>query len=132
MAKIKKDGDLNKKKSQNKISQQNGTSKSQVKEKEKVEEIVKDPLLQSQELLMGNEDTSQSLLSGIVMNIKVVQAKNIKGIKGDKVSSFVRVQFSDFDYKDSPVVTNDCQPVYNFSTDIEFEANELIIDTFFK
>ena len=30
----------------------------------------------------------------------MVQARNIKGSKGDKVSSFVRVQFSDFDYKD--------------------------------
>jgi len=130
MAKAKKDGDLNKKKSQNKISQ-NSASKSQVKEKEKSEEIPKESILQSQEILIGNEEeTSQSLLSGMVMNIKVIEAKNIKGSKGDKVSSFVRVQFSDFDYKDSPVVANDPQPAYNFSTDIEFEANELIIDTF--
>ena len=68
MAKIKKDTDLNKKKSQNKISQ-SGASKSQVKEKEKIEEITKDSILQSQELLIGNEDTSQSLLSGMVLNI---------------------------------------------------------------
>jgi len=69
MAKAKKDGDLNKKKSQNKISQ-NGTSKSQIKEKEKQEEIPKEDILQSQELLIGNEEeASQSLLSGMVMNI---------------------------------------------------------------
>jgi len=34
------------------------------------------------------------------IHIKVVRAKNIKGLKGDRVNSFVRVQFSDFDYKD--------------------------------
>jgi len=133
MAKAKKDGDLNKKKPQNKLNQ-NGNSKSQVKEKEKekVEEVPKEePIIQSQEILEPvDEKGSQTLTSGMVMNIKVIRAKNIKGLKGDRVNSFVRVQFSDFDYKDSPVVTNDCQPEYNFSTDLEFEANELIIDTF--
>ncbi len=34
------------------------------------------------------------------MTIRVLQARNLKGSKGDKVSSFARVQFADFDYKE--------------------------------
>ena len=32
--------------------------------------------------------------------IKVQNAKNIRGLKGEHVNSFIRVQFADFDYKD--------------------------------
>jgi len=74
MAKAKKDGDLNKKKPQNKLNQ-NGNSKSQVKEKEKekVEEVPKEePVVQSQEVLEPEEEKgSQTLTSGMVMNILI-------------------------------------------------------------
>lgn len=38
--------------------------------------------------------------SDVTLTVTVKRAKNLKGSKGDKLNSFVRVQFADFDYKD--------------------------------
>ncbi|KND04050.1 uncharacterized protein SPPG_01495 [Spizellomyces punctatus DAOM BR117] len=67
---------------------------------------------------------------GILLTIKVLSAKNIKGAKGDHVNSFVRVQFADFDYKESPVVMDNPNPQYNFGVKQSFLVDETLIDTF--
>lgn len=66
----------------------------------------------------------------VTFTIKIGQAKNIRGTKGEKVSSFVRVQFADFDYKDSPVVNDTGNPNYGFVVEQVFHVDETLIDTF--
>lgn len=46
------------------------------------------------------EEPVQHIEGGVVLTIKILSARNIRGAKGEKVNSFVRVQFADFDYKD--------------------------------
>jgi hypothetical protein len=47
---------------------------------------------------LKNDDHSPS--SDIIMTVKVLGAKYLKGSKGDHINSLVRVQFADFDFKD--------------------------------
>ncbi|KAJ3196420.1 Cilia- and flagella-associated protein 70 [Irineochytrium annulatum] len=64
----------------------------------------------------------------LIFTIKVVSAKNVRGAKGDHVNCFMRVQFADFDYKDSPVVTDSPTPEFNFVVEQNF--HQTLVDTF--
>ena len=66
----------------------------------------------------------------LTLSIKVLSAKNIKGSKGDKSSTIVRIQFADFDYKDSPVVNDTATPEFNFTYDQVYNLDETLIDLF--
>ncbi|KAI9002325.1 hypothetical protein BC832DRAFT_114900 [Gaertneriomyces semiglobifer] len=66
----------------------------------------------------------------LVLTVKVIGAKGIKGAKGDRVSSFVRVQFADFDYKESSVVTDNANPQFEYLHEQAFHIDEALIDTF--
>ncbi|KAI8821418.1 uncharacterized protein EV422DRAFT_528079 [Fimicolochytrium jonesii] len=68
----------------------------------------------------------------VTLNVKVASARNIKGAKGEKVSSFVRIQLADFDFVDSPVVPDNPNPQYDFTWEQTFNVNEALIDTFFN
>ncbi|KAI9204949.1 uncharacterized protein BJ171DRAFT_423701, partial [Polychytrium aggregatum] len=61
--------------------------------------------------------------------IRVISARNIRGVKGEHVNSFVRVQFADFDYKDSQVVIDNPHPEYSFLIEQKFHIDESFIDT---
>ncbi|KAJ3008042.1 UNVERIFIED_CONTAM: Cilia- and flagella-associated protein 70, partial [Siphonaria sp. JEL0065] len=60
--------------------------------------------------------------------IRIGKAANIRGAKGEKVSSFIRVQVADFDYKDSAIIPDTSAPDYNFSHDQIFHVDENLID----
>ncbi|KAJ3168634.1 Cilia- and flagella-associated protein 70 [Geranomyces variabilis] len=66
----------------------------------------------------------------LVLTVKVLSARNIRGAKGDKVNSFVRVQMADFDFVDSPVITESPNPQYDFKWEQSFHVDETLIDTF--
>ncbi|TPX60566.1 hypothetical protein PhCBS80983_g01686 [Powellomyces hirtus] len=66
----------------------------------------------------------------LVLTVNVMSARNIRGAKADKVSSFVRVQMADFDYVDSPVVSDSPNPQYDFKWEQSFHVDETLIDTF--
>ncbi|KAJ3022692.1 Cilia- and flagella-associated protein 70 [Thoreauomyces humboldtii] len=74
----------------------------------------------------GHSDEPTSLL----LTVKVLSARNIRGAKGDKLNSFVRVQVADFDYVDSPVVVDSPNPQYDFKWEQSFHVDETLIDTF--
>ena len=57
-------------------------------------------ILQPQTTQESNTGENKEQTDSVTLHIKVVQATNIKGSKGDHVNSFVRVQFADFDFKD--------------------------------
>ncbi|TPX37150.1 hypothetical protein SmJEL517_g01059 [Synchytrium microbalum] len=66
----------------------------------------------------------------VTLNIKVINAKNLKGIKGDKVSTLVRVQFADFEPKESPVIADNANPTFGFTLDQTFNLDDNLIDIF--
>ncbi|KAI9363935.1 hypothetical protein DFJ73DRAFT_810162 [Zopfochytrium polystomum] len=66
----------------------------------------------------------------VVLTIKVAGARNIRGVKGEHVNSFVRVQFADFDYKESPVAIDTSSPEYNFALEQTFHIDEGLVDIF--
>ncbi|KAJ3056144.1 Cilia- and flagella-associated protein 70 [Rhizophlyctis rosea] len=72
----------------------------------------------------------QETQSELVLTIRVVSARNVKGAKGDKLNSFVRVQFHDFEPKESPVYNDSPTPEYNFSVEQRFHVDETLIDMF--
>ncbi|KAJ3116253.1 hypothetical protein HDU96_010110 [Phlyctochytrium bullatum] len=61
----------------------------------------------------------------VVLSIRVLGAKNIRGAKGEHVNSFVRVQFADFDYKDSPVLADTSSPEFNFTIEQNLHVDEV-------
>ncbi|KAJ3101698.1 Cilia- and flagella-associated protein 70 [Phlyctochytrium planicorne] len=65
----------------------------------------------------------------VLLTIRVVSAKNIRGAKGEHVNSFVRVQFADFDFKDTPVAVDTSSPEYNFQVEQNLHVDEGLIDT---
>ncbi|KAJ3155384.1 Cilia- and flagella-associated protein 70 [Geranomyces michiganensis] len=66
----------------------------------------------------------------LVLTVKILSARNIRGAKGDKVNSFVRVQMADFDFVDSPVIIESPNPQYDFKWEQSFHVDETLIDTF--
>ncbi|KAL7747637.1 hypothetical protein RI367_006926 [Sorochytrium milnesiophthora] len=62
--------------------------------------------------------------------IVVKQARNIRGSKGEKVTSFVRVQFAEFDPQDSPVVADSPNPSFQFHANLDLKPSETLVDTF--
>ncbi|KAJ3075167.1 Cilia- and flagella-associated protein 70 [Podochytrium sp. JEL0797] len=64
----------------------------------------------------------------VLLAVRIGRAANIRGAKGEKVSSFIKVQLADFDYKDSAVVPDTPIPDYNFSHDQIFHVDETLID----
>lgn len=63
--------------------------------------------------------------SPLQMTIKVLQATNIKGSKGEHVNSYIRSQFADFDFKDSNIITDNANPEYNLSYDHSFVVDDV-------
>lgn len=66
----------------------------------------------------------------ITMTVRVFNAVNIRGSKGEHVNSFVRAQFADFDYKDSVVVNDNANPEFNLSYEQSFNIDEVILASF--
>ncbi|KAI9339399.1 hypothetical protein BDR26DRAFT_837865 [Obelidium mucronatum] len=64
----------------------------------------------------------------VLLSIRIGKALNIRGAKGEKVSSFIRVQVADFDYKDSAIVPDTSAPDYNLNHDQIFHVDENLID----
>ncbi|KAI8618763.1 hypothetical protein BC830DRAFT_1107404 [Chytriomyces sp. MP71] len=64
----------------------------------------------------------------IALVIKVGKAQNIRGGKGEKVSSFIKVQLADFDYKESMVIPDTPAPDFNFTHDQVLHVDENLID----
>jgi hypothetical protein len=69
--------------------------------------------------------TLDDITDTVILNVRVSTAKNVRGTKGDRINSFVRVQFSDFDFKDSPVINDTSNPEYNFSFDMPLPLDEV-------
>ncbi|KAI9184485.1 hypothetical protein H9P43_003538 [Blastocladiella emersonii ATCC 22665] len=63
------------------------------------------------------------------LSILVKDAVNLRGSKGEKVSTFVRVQFADFGENDSPPVPDTPNPAYNHTHKLELPVTEGLIDT---
>ncbi|KAI8929249.1 hypothetical protein BC831DRAFT_6458 [Entophlyctis helioformis] len=66
----------------------------------------------------------------LVMTIKVINAVNIRGSKGEHVNSFIRAQFADFDFKDTSIVVDNSNPDFNLSFDQTFNVDETLIEIF--
>jgi hypothetical protein len=64
----------------------------------------------------------------VILSILVSKGKGIKGAKGEHVNSFVRVQYADFDYTDSPIVNDTAAPDFNFLYSIPIPLTEASID----
>ncbi|KAI8838398.1 hypothetical protein BC829DRAFT_447402 [Chytridium lagenaria] len=87
--------------------------------------------------IMGKlEDMDGTLMGGVngedsvVLTVRVVAARNVRGAKGEHVNTFMRVQFADFDYKDSPVVVDNGNPEYGFVVEQSLHVDEGLVDTF--
>lgn len=59
------------------------------------------------------------------MKIRVLQARNLKGSKPDKINTMAKVQFADFVLKDSPVVSDSASPQYNFEQSLSLVVDEV-------
>ncbi|KAJ3142012.1 Cilia- and flagella-associated protein 70 [Physocladia obscura] len=64
----------------------------------------------------------------VLLAIKIGKGSNIRGAKGEKVNSFLRVQMSDFDFKESLIVPETSAPDYNFSHDQILHVDESLVD----
>ncbi|KAI8911084.1 hypothetical protein EDD86DRAFT_246421 [Gorgonomyces haynaldii] len=73
---------------------------------------------------MANVQTEDQQI--VTMTIKVLSASNIKGSKGEHVNSFVRVQFADYDYRDTTVAIDSASPEYNLTFDQPFTLIETV------
>ncbi|KAJ3295071.1 Cilia- and flagella-associated protein 70 [Rhizoclosmatium sp. JEL0117] len=73
-------------------------------------------------------ETKDVAPGSVVVSLRIGRAANIRGAKGEKVASFVRVQLADFDYKDSVVVPDTPAPDYNFVQDQILHVDESLID----
>ncbi|KAJ3217632.1 Cilia- and flagella-associated protein 70 [Clydaea vesicula] len=60
----------------------------------------------------------------VILSVKILAGKGIKGLKGEHVNTFIRVQFSDFDFSDSQIVLDSSSPEFNFSYSIPMQVNE--------
>jgi hypothetical protein len=78
----------------------------------------------------ANVDENTTRAQEITMNIKVTSGKNIRGSKGEHVNSMIRVQWSDFDFKDSSIVNDSAFPDYNLSDEHSFPLDDAFIDLF--
>jgi hypothetical protein len=78
-----------------------------------------------QTLQINSLETVQSGDPPLQMTIKVVNAANIKGSKGEHVNSMIRSQFADFDFKDSTVFADNANPEYNLSYEHSFVVDEV-------
>ncbi|KAJ3416941.1 Cilia- and flagella-associated protein 70 [Chytridiales sp. JEL 0842] len=78
----------------------------------------------------ASADGTSSNSGTVTLSIKVNGARNIRGAKGEHVNSFVRVQFADFDYKDSHVALDNSNPEYHFVYEQTFHIDENLIDIF--
>ncbi|KAJ3365064.1 Cilia- and flagella-associated protein 70 [Allomyces javanicus] len=65
-----------------------------------------------------------------VLTVTLLSAKSLRGSKGEKVSTFARVQFADFEPKDTPVVADAGDPTYQFAYTLTLTVIEGLIDTF--
>ncbi|KNE70962.1 hypothetical protein AMAG_15226 [Allomyces macrogynus ATCC 38327] len=65
-----------------------------------------------------------------VLTVTLSSAKSLRGSKGEKVSTFARVQFADFEPKDTPVVADAADPAYQFAYTLTLTVTEGLIDTF--
>ncbi|TPX41837.1 hypothetical protein SeLEV6574_g05897 [Synchytrium endobioticum] len=66
----------------------------------------------------------------ITLTIKLGPSRNLKGNKGDRLCSFVRVQFADFEPEESPVVADNANPNYAFTVDLTLPLDDALIDAF--
>ncbi|KAJ3268376.1 hypothetical protein HDU76_011438, partial [Blyttiomyces sp. JEL0837] len=66
----------------------------------------------------------------VLLTVKVPSAKNVRGAKGEHVNSFIRVQFADFDFKESTVALDTPAPEYNFTYEQIFHIDENLVDVF--
>ncbi|KXS15484.1 TPR-like protein [Gonapodya prolifera JEL478] len=60
----------------------------------------------------------------VTVTVKVISGRNIRGSKGDKPSTSVRVQFGDLEAKDSAVVADSSNPEYAHSWNQAFDIDE--------
>ncbi|KAJ3371785.1 hypothetical protein HDU91_004930 [Kappamyces sp. JEL0680] len=67
--------------------------------------------------------------SPVTLTIKVNHASNCKGSKAS-LNSFVRVQFADFDFKDSNIVSDSLNPEYNLAFEQSFTIDESLVEVF--
>ncbi|KAJ3214771.1 Cilia- and flagella-associated protein 70 [Dinochytrium kinnereticum] len=79
---------------------------------------------------MDGAQISASSEDCVVLSIRVISARNVRGAKGEHVNTFVRVQFADFDFKDSQVVVDSGSPEYNFNVEQSLHVDEGLVDTF--
>jgi hypothetical protein len=61
----------------------------------------------------------------VILSILVSKGKGIKGAKGEHVNSFVRVQYADFDYTDSPIINDTASPDFDFLYSIPIPLTEV-------
>ncbi|KAJ3367864.1 Cilia- and flagella-associated protein 70 [Allomyces arbusculus] len=73
---------------------------------------------------------ADSASTDFVLTVNLSSAKSLRGSKGEKVSTFARVQFADFEPKDTPVVADAADPVYQFAYTLTLTVTEGLIDTF--
>ncbi|KAI8901936.1 hypothetical protein BC833DRAFT_575629 [Globomyces pollinis-pini] len=65
----------------------------------------------------------------LILTIKVLNAQNIKGSRAN-LSSLIRIQFADFDFKDSAIITDSCNPEYNLIYEQSFNVDDTLIEIF--
>jgi hypothetical protein len=54
----------------------------------------------SQDIIPATNASDSAASADIILTVKVLGAKHLKGSKGDHINSLVRVQFADYDFKD--------------------------------
>ncbi|RKP16794.1 hypothetical protein ROZALSC1DRAFT_24879 [Rozella allomycis CSF55] len=62
----------------------------------------------------------------VKLSITIHQSKGLKGSKGDKISSLVRTQFADYEYKDTKVINDAVDAAYDFTTDWDLQIDEVL------
>ncbi|ORZ30084.1 hypothetical protein BCR44DRAFT_1517607 [Catenaria anguillulae PL171] len=67
--------------------------------------------------------------ASVSLTIRIKEAVNLRGSKGDKVTTFVKVQFADYEAVDSPPVADTASPEYNFSYKLDLTVTENLVDT---
>jgi hypothetical protein len=75
-------------------------------------------------LAFAEEQLQAPAQEDVTLSILVSKGKGIKGAKGEHVNTFVRVQYADFDYTDSPIINDTASPEFAFRYSLPIPLTE--------
>ncbi|KAJ3355461.1 Cilia- and flagella-associated protein 70 [Entophlyctis luteolus] len=81
----------------------------------------------------NQNDAAKEIPAGsVLLAVRIPRASNARGAKGDKVSTFLRVQMADFDFKElrtkSSIIPDNPNPEFNFTYDQILHVDENLVD----